>query len=185
VPIWLICGFPSFLKWKSCLIAFRPLHEKDAGLLLIWMSSPHVQPWWSYEGSSPEDEVEEALGFIGSDEGAAFIIELNKRPIGYIQYYACGPDTFYFSDQPEGTLGLDMFIGDVSLTGEGLGPQILRQFGDDLLAKGASRLVIDPDAANVRAISAYTKAGFEIYEEHDSARWGRVTLMSRNPKLSA
>ncbi len=121
-----------------------------------------------------EDEVEEALDLIGSDEGAAFIIELNKRPIGYIQYCQCGPD------QPEGTLGVDLFIGDASLTGEGLGPQILRQFGDDLLAKGATRLVIDPNSSNERAISAFRKAGFEIFETRDD-----ITLMSRSPKLSA
>jgi aminoglycoside 6'-N-acetyltransferase len=156
------------------MITFRPLAEKDAGLLLIWMASPHVQPWWSEDDSTPEDEVEDALSLIGSDEGAAFIIELSKRPIGYIQYYHCGPD------QPAGALGLDMFIGDVSLTGEGLGPQILRQFGDDLLAKGATRLVIDPHSANDRAISAWRKAGFETLETR-----GDITLMSRNPKLSA
>ena len=156
------------------MITFRPLAEKDAGLLLIWMSSPHVQPFWTEDGSTPEDEVEEALNLIGSDEGAAFIIELNKRPIGYIRSYECG------RDQPTGAQGVDLFIGDVSLTGEGLGPQILRQFGDILLAKGATRLVIDPDSSNDRAISAYRKAGFEILETR-----GDVTLMSRNPKLSA
>ena len=156
------------------MITFRPLKDSDAGLLLIWMASPHVQPWWTEYGSTPEDEVEDALNLIGSDEGAAFIIELSKRPIGYIQYYPCGPG------QPEGALGLDMFIGDVSLTGEGLGPQILRQFGDDLLAKGATRLVIDPHSANDRAISAWRKAGFETLETR-----GDVTLRSRNPKLSA
>jgi aminoglycoside 6'-N-acetyltransferase len=156
------------------MITFRPLSENDAGLLLIWMSSPHVQPFWTEGGSTPEDEVETALDLIGSDEGAAFIIELNKRPIGYIQHYVCSPD------QPEGVLGLDLFIGDVSLTGEGLGPQILRQFGDDLLAKGATRLIIDPASYNDRAISAFRKAGFEIF-----ATRGDVTLMSRPPRLSA
>ena len=156
------------------MIVFGPLKERDAGLLLIWMSSPHVQPFWTEGGSTPEDAVETALDLIGSDEGAAFIIEINRRPIGYIQYYACGPD------QPEGALGIDLFIGDVSLTGEGLGPQILRQFSDDLLAKGATRLIIDPASSNDRAISAFRKAGFEIYETRNG-----VTLMSRSPRLSA
>ncbi|MGN6209564.1 GNAT family N-acetyltransferase [Asticcacaulis sp.] len=156
------------------MIVFRPLKDSDAGILLIWMSSPHVQPFWTEDGSTPEDEVETALDLIGSDDGAAFIIELNRRPIGYIQHYACGPD------QPEGALGIDLFIGDVSLTGEGLGPQILRQFSDDLLARGATRLVIDPASSNDRAISAFRKAGFEIYETRDG-----VTLMSRSPRLSA
>jgi aminoglycoside 6'-N-acetyltransferase len=165
---------PLSFKANARLITFRPLTEKDAGLLLIWMSSPHVQPWWTEGGSTPEDEVEEALNLIASDDGAAFIIELNKRPVGYIQSCVCGPD------QPEGALGVDLFIGDVSLTGEGLGPQILRQFGDDLLAKGATRLVIDPNSGNDRAIKAYKTAGFEIVETRDG-----VTLMSRNPKLSA
>ncbi|MFT4076541.1 MAG: GNAT family N-acetyltransferase [Asticcacaulis sp.] len=156
------------------MITFRPLTDNDAGLLLIWMSSPHVEPFWSEDGSTPEDEVEQALDLIWSDEGAPYIIELNRRPIGYIQSYLCG------ADQPEGTQGIDLFIGDVSLTGEGLGSQILRQFGDDLLAKGATRLVIDPASSNDRAISAFRKAGFDIDETRDG-----ITLMSRSPKLSA
>ena len=174
------------------MISFRPLSDKDAGLLLIWMNSPHVARWWTQDGSTPEDELEEALGFIGSDEGAAFIIELNKRPIGYIQYYdpnsewAGTPEqAFYFADQPKGALGLDMFIGDVTLTGEGLGPRILRQFSDDLLAKGAPKLLIDPDASNAHAIKAFAKAGYAIYQQHDSPRWGQVTLMSRSPTFNA
>lgn len=174
------------------MITFRPLSDQDAGLLMIWMNSPHVRLWWHQDGSTAEDEVEEALSFIGSDDGAAFIIELNKRPIGYIQYYdpySEWPDSadnaFYFAGQPKGVLGLDMFIGDVTLTGEGLGPQILRQFSDDLLAKGAPKLLIDPDSKNARAISAFAKAGFTIYQQHDSPRWGQVTLMSRTPTLNA
>ena len=169
------------------MITFRPLSDSDAGLLLIWMASPHVQPWWHQDGSTPEDEVEEALGFIGSDEVAAFIIELNKRPIGYIQHYdpTYAYDGFYFAGQPAGSQGVDMFIGDVSLTGQGLGSQILRQFCDGLLAKGAPKLLIDPDAGNAQAIKAYQNAGFTIYEEHDSPRWGRVTLMSRTPTYDA
>lgn len=156
------------------MITFRPLKDSDAGLLLIWMSSPHVQPFWTEDGSTPEDEVEQAMDLMGSDEGAPYIIELNKHPIGYIQSWVCGPD------QPEGTQGIDLFIGDASLTGEGRGPQILKQFGDDLLAKGATRLVVDPASSNDRAISAFRKAGFDIDETRDG-----VTLMSRSPKLSA
>ncbi|ESQ81672.1 hypothetical protein AEAC466_20470 [Asticcacaulis sp. AC466] len=169
------------------MITFRPLHERDAGLLLIWMSSPHVQPWWTQDGSGPEDELEDALGFIGADYGAAFIVEYNRKPIGYIQFYDpnYAYDGFYFADQPTGAMGVDMFIGDVSLTGQGLGARILRQFSDDLLARGVPKLLIDPDAANAHAIKAYQNAGFTIYAEHDSPRWGQVTLMSKTPTYDA
>ena len=169
------------------MITFRPLHENDAGHLLIWMASPHVQPFWTQDGSTPEEELEEALGFIGADFGAAFIIERNKRPIGYIQFYDpnYAYEGFYFADQPKGALGLDMFIGDVSETGQGIGSQALRQFSDDLLTRGVPKLLIDPDASNARAIKAYQNAGFTIYAEHDSDRWGRVTLMSKTPILNA
>lgn len=163
------------------MISFRPLKEADSGLLFIWMSSPHVRQWWHHEGSTPDDEVEEALGLIGASEGAAFVVEYNRKPVGYIQHYdaASGDEGFYFAGQPKGAQGVDMFIGDVSLTGQGLGPQILRQFGDGLLEGGAPKLLVDPDADNEIAIRCYQKAGFDIYEQHDSPRWGRVTLMHR------
>ncbi len=168
-------------------ITFRPLSDRDSGWLMIWINSPHVKQWWTHEGSTPEDEVEEALSLIGSSEGAAFIIELNRKPAGYIQYYdpTCACEGFYFAGQPPGALGLDMFIGDVSLTGQGLGPEALRQFSDDLLAKGVPKLLIDPAANNSRAITAFNKAGFTTYDQHDSSRWGQVTLMSRTPTLNA
>lgn len=163
------------------MISFRPLKEADSGLLFIWMSSPHVRLWWHQDGSTPDEEVEEALGLIGSSEGAAFIVEYNRKPVGYIQHYdpALSYDGFYFAGQPAGAQGVDMFIGDVSLTGQGLGPQILRQFGDMLLENGAPKLLVDPDPVNEVAIRCYQKAGFDIYEQHDSPQWGRVTLMHR------
>lgn len=166
-------------------ITFRPLSDKDSGWLMIWMNSPHIKQAWTHLDTTPEDEVEEALSLIGSSEGAAFIIELNRKPVGYIQYYDPNytDSDFYFSGQPTGALGLDLFIGDVSLTGQGLGAEALRQFSNDLLAKGAPKLLIDPSAENSRAIRAFEKAGFTTYKQHDSSRWGRVVLMSRTPDL--
>jgi RimJ/RimL family protein N-acetyltransferase len=163
------------------MISFRLLTYEDAGLLMIWLNSPHVSLWWTQEGSSPEDELEEALSFIGATDRAAFIIEMDRRPVGYIQYYDpnYAYDGFYFAGQPKGSLGVDVFIGDVTLTGQGWGTKILRQFGDDLLAKGAPKLLIDPDPDNIAAVRSYQKAGFNIYEDHYSPRWGRVTLMQR------
>jgi aminoglycoside 6'-N-acetyltransferase len=46
--------------------------------------------------------------------------------------------------------------------GRGHGSALIRCFVDNLLQKGAPRIVTDPDPANSRALRAYEKAGFEI-----------------------
>jgi aminoglycoside 6'-N-acetyltransferase len=47
------------------------------------------------------------------------------------------------------------------MIGCGHGSSFIRQFADALLRNGAPRIVTDPDPANIRAVRAYQKAGFE------------------------
>lgn len=63
--------------------------------------------------------------------------------------------------------GVDISIGDASNLSKGLGTQIVKAFTHKLFAEGATRLVIDPDKDNVRAIAAYMKAGFTPYAEFE------------------
>jgi ribosomal protein S18 acetylase RimI-like enzyme len=48
------------------------------------------------------------------------------------------------------------------------GSAIIRQRSAELFARGARRIVIDPDPANVQAIRAYEKAGFRYIETRPS-----------------
>jgi aminoglycoside 6'-N-acetyltransferase len=62
------------------VIAFRPLTDNDAGLLLLWMASPHVRQWWVNDGQTAEDAVEDALAYIGAANATAWIFSWNGIP---------------------------------------------------------------------------------------------------------
>jgi len=168
-------------------LTLRPLVDKDCGLLMIWLNSPHVRRWCVRGDLTTEDAMEDALDLIGARDDRADIVELEGRAIGYIQ--ALKPvdsdRMSYLSEAPEGAFSLDVFIGDVSLTGAGLGPQILQIFAQDLFRKGATCLLAAPDLDNRPAISAFAKAGFTPMKPTGSSPCLPIKLMSKTPTLNA
>jgi len=89
-----------------------------------------------------------------------FIVAADKRDFAYLQCYNLSAWNAGFGPQPEGTRGLDQFIGEADMLDCGHGSAFIRTFSDRLLVSGTPRVIIDPDPANTRAIRAYEKAGF-------------------------
>ena len=109
-----------------------------------------------------------------------FIVELNGKPIGYIQSYDPHlEDGHPYQDQPTGTLGIDQFIGEAALIGKGHGTRLIEAFVEQLFEEGAIRVIIDPDPANAAAIRAYEKAGFERFDTRHS-KYGPALMLARN-----
>ena len=136
---------------------FRSVTERDLTLLRRWLEQPHVARWWG----DPEKGIDEARQAMDEISVEPLIVELDGRPIAYLQSYDPHlEDGHRYQDQPFGTLGIDISIGDAELTGKGHGAAIIRQFCAALFDEGAPRIVIDPHPDNARAIRAYEKAGF-------------------------
>jgi aminoglycoside 6'-N-acetyltransferase len=128
-------------------IAFQPLEWSDLPLLADWLGRPHVSPWWR----EPSDlaAVEAAYGPLidGSDPTEGFIAVREGDPLAFLQRYR-------LDDNPEwqravafalaegagagararaGDLigvGIDYLIGDHTMTGRGLGRQMIAAFVD-------------------------------------------------------
>ena len=155
---------------------FRPVTRADLPLLAGWLAEPHVAQWWD----DPLEGLKSIEGHIDSISVEPFIVELNGKPIGYIQSYDPHlEDGHPYQDQPYGTMGIDVSIGDPALVGIGHGSAIIRQFVDTLFAEGTPRVVIDPDPANIRAIRAYEKAGFRAFDTRTSV-YGPALMMARD-----
>jgi len=138
--------------------AFRPVVEDDLLMLSAWLEHPHVAEWWGDDG----DKLAEMGAAMADPSTEAFVIELDGRPMGYIQCYDPHLEEDHpYRDQPEGTLGLDQFIGEPEMVGIGHGSRLIAAFAERLFARGATRIIIDPDPSNARAIRAYEKAGFK------------------------
>ena len=158
------------------LYEFRALTKADLPLVERWLAEPHVAPWWD----DPKKELEQIREHIDSVSVEPLIVELNGRPIAYLQSYDPHmEDDHPYQDQPMGTLGIDLSIGIAELLGKGHGSAILQQFAEDLFDEGAPRLIIDPDPDNARAIRAYEKAGFTAFDTRTTI-YGRALMMKRD-----
>jgi aminoglycoside 6'-N-acetyltransferase len=151
-----------------------PLSRAHLAIVEKWVDEPHVAQWYHSPGMALA-RIERHIDEEGID---CFLVQLDGRPIGYIQAYDphAWPDHPY-RDQVSGTRGIDQFIGEPSLIGRGHGPRFIREFIDGLFHRGAPRVVTDPDPTNAPAIRAYTKAGFRAIEPRKTD-WGPVLLMA-------
>lgn len=141
----------------------------DIALLTSWRAQPYVHAWWHPDRPAPSfDEVSATYGpqTHPSSPTTPCLIELEGRPIGYIQFYrwaafAEEADAMHI-EYDEDTFGLDVMIGVAELTDRGIGSRAV-----DLLCRhleqerNASRFALTTDIENFRAQRAYEKAGFE------------------------
>jgi aminoglycoside 6'-N-acetyltransferase len=156
--------------------AFRPMSSADLPTIRRWLEIPHVAQWWH----DPAEQFELVSGDLDHPDMAQFIVTADTRDFAYLQCYNISAWNTGFGPQPEGTRGLDQFIGEADMLGGGHGAAFIRVFADQLLASGTPRIVIDPDPANTRAIRAYEKAGFSRDRIVDTPD-GPALLMVRNP----
>ena len=156
------------------LYSFRPVTEADFPLLDRWRASPHVARWWG------PPEVEDAADSFADPRIAMWIVAHGGRPIGYAQDYSPHDwDDHPFGHLPPGARGIDQYIGEPDMLGQGHGSAFVRDHCDRLFAAGAPAIGTDPHPDNGRAIRAYEKAGFRVASAPLDTFWGRAILMER------
>ena len=157
-------------------VTFHPLTLAHRSMLLEWLSQAHAQEWWG--------DAEEEVNLIYDDKGEhqPFIACVDDEPIAYIQAWRPSkhPDLPWQFKMTPTTRGIDITIGDANNLGRGFGSMIIKAFVAKLFAEGATRLVIDPDVTNERAIAAYINAGFTPYDTFVSDE-GSALLMELLP----
>jgi len=155
---------------------FRPITPGDLPLIRLWLALPHVREWWG----DPEEQYRLVSGDLDEPAMDQHIVSSAGNPFAYLQCYDLTAWNSGFGPQPQGTRGIDLFIGEPDMIEHGHGSAFIRAFADDRLQQGAPRIVTDPDPANFRAVRAYEKAGFEKDRMVDTPD-GPALLMVRNP----
>jgi aminoglycoside 6'-N-acetyltransferase len=156
--------------------AFRPMSAADLPTIRRWLGTSHVAQWWH----DPSEQFELVSGDLDHPDMAQYIVLTGGREFAYLQCYNLSAWNAGFGPQPDGTRGLDQFIGEADMLGRGHGSAFVRTFADQLLISGTPRVVTDPDPANARAIRAYEKAGFRRDSIVDTPD-GPALLMVRDP----
>ncbi|MDA9465789.1 GNAT family N-acetyltransferase [Bradyrhizobium sp. CCBAU 53415] len=128
----------------------------DLPLIRRWLGEAHVREWWG----DPDEQLALVSGDLDEPAMDQFIVLAADKPFGYLQCYRLTAWNTGFGPQPEGTRGIDQFIGDGDMIARGHGSAFIRAFVDGRLRQGLPRVVTDPDPLNARAIRAYEKAGF-------------------------
>jgi aminoglycoside 6'-N-acetyltransferase len=141
-----------------------PVTEAHRPLLQAWLQQPHWREWWG----EPAEELR-LIYAVEEGEHLPFIACINGEPLAYIQCWwpAAHPDVPWVQDMTITERGVDISIGEFANLGKGYGTRIVKAFAAKLFSEGATRLVIDPDKNNARAIAAYMKVGFTPYAEAD------------------
>jgi aminoglycoside 6'-N-acetyltransferase len=159
-------------------ITFTKLQEAHFPLLLKWLYAQHVREWWDKDTNwtpelitnkyTPYTQGFKVLGQIKNPMNA-FVIEVDKIPIGYIQYYNkydFPPEQGYSVEGlSESLAAIDFYIGEKKYLGKGVATQVLTDFLKTPVFKEFDACFVDPDTENRAAIRTYEKAGFKIIKE--------------------
>lgn len=146
-------------------ISFRRLANSDLPLMHRWLTSGEVRRWYARHDMSFEEVRQHFAGTIsGGRPTHSYLILLDQKPVGYVQTYRIRDYPAYFTRVrcEREAAGLDIFIGEPTARGQGLGPTAIRLFlaevvfGETL----ATCCYVGPDPVNGKAIRAYEKAGF-------------------------
>lgn len=156
-------------KFSQDDISIRKMRniDEDYDLMLKWYKNPVVTEYFTPIIKTKEECIKKYFPRInGESKVVACIIELGKKPIGYVQYYPIDDeDKQRFNlEGYDSVYGIDIFIGEEGLYSKGAGSKCLKILIKYLfLNESVEIIIIDPEIRNEIAINCYKKAGFIPY----------------------
>lgn len=144
-------------------IEVRELTEEDAVLLVKWLSDEKVLEYYEGRDNPHDAALVKKHYYERQDELTPCMIEFNKIPIGYLQYYSLSrqeQEQYGYNDDRK-TYGMDQFIGETDYWNRGIGTDLIKATIKHLVeTEQVDRIVMDPQTWNHRAIKVYEKCGF-------------------------
>jgi aminoglycoside 6'-N-acetyltransferase len=162
----------SNLELRAARLTLRTPRAEDGEPLLKVLSEDGVRSWWpNFDRARVETEL-----LHPDPDLTVLAIEVGGEVAGAIQFSEeTDPEFFHAS--------IDLFLG-ARFWGQGIGPEAINALVEFLVnERGHHRIVIDPAAANARAIRAYEKCGFRKvglmreYQKGLDGTWGDGMLM--------
>jgi aminoglycoside 6'-N-acetyltransferase len=147
-------------------ISFRPLNEDDFFMLWRWLAEPHVIEGWGAPLNLEGVRAKYGPRAAGMDPIQVFVIEHDGKPAGWIQWYRWADFPEYAAQlgaEPEAA-GIDLAVGERSLTGTGVGSTAIWKFLQQVVFADPAivAVVTDPQQGNGRSVRAFQKVGFYV-----------------------
>lgn len=155
---------------------FRPAALSDLETLTDWHRLPHVAHWWDSAPNFSEND-------LADPRVARWMVETEGNAFAFMQDYDVhGWPQHHFGYLPQGSRGIDQFIGPPGMIGRGHGPRFIAQRLKSLFRNGTPVIATDPHPENARAITAYKKSGFHIVGDPRPTPWGLILPMEAHRK---
>jgi aminoglycoside 6'-N-acetyltransferase len=139
-------------------VTVRPAQPSDIPLLAHWDTKPHV-----IAATGDDDVLDWKYELARSDAWAWTLIgEEDGRPFGVVQIIdPREEETHYWGDVEPDLRAIDIWLGEESDLGRGLGTQLMWLALDKCFrAPAVTAVLIDPLASNTRARKFYERLGF-------------------------
>ncbi len=143
---------------SSPALTLRPAVPGDAPLLRRWDDEPHVVASDPNDDWHWETELTRTPGWREQ-----LVAEVDGRPIGFLQIiHPAREDSHYWGDCAPTLRAVDIWIGEKRDLGRGYGTRLMRlALARCFAAPEVTAVLIDPLAANTRAIRFYQRLGFK------------------------
>ncbi|ACK64668.1 GCN5-related N-acetyltransferase [Rippkaea orientalis PCC 8801] len=155
--------------------------EEDSDRIQFWLNTAHVKKWWI----NPDNHFKNILNHPSSDHG---IIIADGIKVGYLRWQKVDMlelASVGITTIPEGSIDIDIFIGEKDYIGCGIGSRILKQLVNQLAQDTTIPLIgMATSVDNFIAIKAYQKVGFRCLFQFDSPTYGRCWILALNPQES-
>jgi RimJ/RimL family protein N-acetyltransferase len=167
-------------------ISFRLMTRDDLPLVHEWHQRPHIVRWWTVRKTFEETENHYLPTIEGTEPTQHYVALLDGEPLGMVQTYLVSdyPDYAALIEEGEGTAGLDLFIGDEALTGQGLGTEMIQRFVEEIVfaRRETVACTADPAVRNTASLRAFEKAGFRKVRELVDPQDGELHALVRRER---
>jgi aminoglycoside 6'-N-acetyltransferase len=177
-----MCCSAIILIMTAAKLTFRPLKKSDFAQFAAWLAVPHVAKWWREPPTVEHVAKEYGACTEGDFKTRVYVVQSGEKAIGIIQTYRLEDYPDWAKDFPlPGAVSIDYLIGELEYTGRGVGPEMIRQFIDDVIRAvypDATGVATSAELENHASLGALRKVGFvpgEIIQGDDGPE--RVMLL--------
>lgn len=170
---------------RVCLQPFHP--QRDIDRVAAWLRAPQVVRWWG----DPERHLHAVLK--RPVEGGDALIVADGVTVGYVRWQRAPRaemEAAGLHEIPEGSIDIDIAIGETDYIGCGVGSRALQLVVQRLRSEGSMPMIMmGTSVDNTMAFSAFERAGFRRSRHLDDAEsdpaWPLVDQAPRPQKRYA
>lgn len=142
-------------------------NEEEYNRLYNWCLNPSVYKYFEQRILSYDEVVSKYKMRVGNEEVKTLIILYKAREIGLVQYEKMDEeDRKRFGILLDDVVSIDIFIGDSSFYGLGIGTRVVKYIGKYLLSK-FDMVIANVQSTNDSSINMCLKSGFKKLREVD------------------